>query len=185
MPGSKPSLFSPRWYPKHINRTHSPILATAVPWLSVMIGSLVPQWYSIFSSALVPPFGYLMLLSWRQIRPGVLPVWAGLPLGLFDDLYSGLPFGSGILLWSATLILMELIEARYPWRSVMIDWLVGSAFITAYLLLCFAIANRGDHTIASDALSLQVPLAILLFPLSGRFVAWCDRLRLLRFRAID
>lgn len=185
MAGGRPPLFPQRRYRKEINRTHSPILAMVLPWLSIMFGSIAPQWLSIFSSALVPPLGYLLLVSWRQIHPGVLPVWAGLPLGLFDDLYSGLPFGTSILLWSITLIAMEFVETRYPWRSVLVDWLAGSVLVTLYLATCFALVNRGDHAISPLPLLVQVPLAILLLPLSGRFVAWCDRLRLLRFRSTE
>ncbi|MFM5906419.1 MAG: rod shape-determining protein MreD [Novosphingobium sp.] len=182
---SRPPLFPQRWYPKEINRTHSPILATALPWLSIMLGSLVPQWYSIFSSGLVPPFGYLMLVSWRQVRPGVLPVWAGWPLGMFDDLYSGLPFGTGVLLWSATLIIMEVLEARYPWRGVIVDWLVGASLASAYLIITIAIASHSAFAASAASLAIQLALAALLLPLCGRFVSWCDRLRLLRFRSID
>ncbi|PLK27758.1 rod shape-determining protein MreD [Novosphingobium sp. TH158] len=185
MAGGRPPLFAQRRYRKEINRTHSPILAVLVPWLSIMLGSLATQWLSIFSSALAPPFGYLLLVSWRQIRPGVLPVWSGLPLGLFDDLYSGLPFGSAILLWSLTLIVMEMVEARFPWRSVLVDWLAGSVLVTAYIVLCFLFGTPGEHGVSPLALLIQVPLAILLLPLSGRFAAWCDRMRLVRFRSID
>ncbi|MFM5955402.1 MAG: rod shape-determining protein MreD [Novosphingobium sp.] len=182
---SRPPLFPQRWYPKEINRTHSPVLATALPWLSIMLGSLVPQWCSIFSSPLMPPFGYLMLVSWRQVRPGVLPVWAGWPLGMFDDLYSGLPFGTGVLLWSMTLIFMDILESRYPWRGVFVDWLVGAALASTYLLIAFVIANHSSDAASSAGLVIQLALTALLLPLCGRWVSWCDRLRLLRFRSID
>lgn len=182
---SRPPLFPQRWYRKEINRTHSPMFATVLPWLSILFGSLAPQWYSVFSSPLMPPFGFIMLVCWRQIRPGVLPVWAGWPLGLFDDLYSGQPFGSGVLLWSATLLIMEVLEARYPWRGILVDWLVGSALVTSYILLSFLIANHGEHSISPAGLIIQVPLAILLLPLCSRFAALGDRLRLSRFRSID
>lgn len=178
-------LFPQRRYRKEINRTHSPVLATAVPWLSIMFGSLVPQWVTIFSAPLMPPLGFMMLVCWRQIRPGVLPVWAGWPLGLFDDLYSGLPFGTGVLLWSAALVVMEVLEVRYPWRGILVDWLVGSALTSAYIVLTFIFANHLEHGNSPAGLLIQVPLAALLLPLCGRFAAWWDRLRLARFRTID
>ncbi|MEJ6009117.1 rod shape-determining protein MreD [Novosphingobium aquae] len=181
---SRPPLFPQRRYRKEINRSHSPVLANVMPWLSIMLASVVPQWLSIFSAPVLPPFGYLMLVAWRQVRPGVLPVWAGLPLGLFDDLYSGLPLGSGILLWSLTLIAMELLEATYPWRGVLVDWLVGSVLATGYILLTCLIGGHGAPAIAVTPVLFQILASILLFPLVGRFAAWCDRLRLIRFRSI-
>ncbi len=78
---------------------------------------------------MLPPFGFMLLVAWRQVRPGLLPVWAGLPLGLFDDIYSGQPFGSAMLLWSLAMILLELVEARFPWRNFLLDWLVSAVLI--------------------------------------------------------
>ncbi len=85
---------------KRINRAPSPFIARGLPWLSIMLASLVPGWLVIASAPVMPPLGFLVLVAWRQLRPGLLPVWAGLPLGLFDDLYSGQPLGSAVLLWS-------------------------------------------------------------------------------------
>lgn len=170
-------------YPQRINRAHSPVVARAVPWLSIMFGTLLPQWLTIASAPLVPPLGYLFLLAWRQLRPGVLPVWAGLPLGLFDDLYSGQPVGAGVVTWSVTMVALEAIEARFPWRSAVMDWLVAALFIAGYLLAGLIVVDASGATVRVEALLPQVLLAILLFPLAGRFVGWLDRLRLVRFRA--
>ncbi|MFM6933188.1 MAG: rod shape-determining protein MreD [Novosphingobium sp.] len=181
---SRPPLFPQRRYRKEINRTHSPVLASAMPWLSIMLASVLPQWLSIFSAAVLPPFGYLLLVAWRQVRPGVLPVWAGLPLGLFDDLYSGMPLGTGILLWSITLIGMELLEARYPWRGLLVDWLAGSVIAGVYIVLCSVIAGTGDSGMSALPMLFQIAASALLFPLVGRYAAFCDRLRLKRFRSM-
>ena len=112
---------------KTINRAPSPFLARAVPWLSVMLASLAPTMPLIASAPVLPPLGFMFLLSWRQLRPGLLPVWAGLPLGLFDDLYSGQPFGSAMLTWSLAMIVLDVIEARFPWRSFLFDWAEAAA----------------------------------------------------------
>lgn len=86
-------------YGPRINREHSPLVALTIPWLSIMVGSLLPMLFIATALPLVPPTGFLMLVAWRLVRPGLLPVWAGLPLGFFDDLFSGQPLGSAILLW--------------------------------------------------------------------------------------
>ena len=123
-------------------------LAYAVPWLSVMLGLAAAR--SCRSSApvpLVPPLGFLMLLAWRLLRPGLLPVWAGFPLGLFDDLFSGQPFGSAMLLWSLAMIGLEMIEARFPWRGFYQDWLVAGVVAAWYLLIAalFSGGAIGGH----------------------------------------
>ena len=64
-----------------INRAPSPVLAVATPWLLVMLGSLSPALPVIASAPVVPPLGFLVLMAWAQLPPGLLPVWAGVPLG--------------------------------------------------------------------------------------------------------
>lgn len=132
----------------------------------------------------MPPLGFLFLLAWRQLRPGLLPVWAGLPLGFIDDLYSGQPMGSAMLLWSAAMILLEAIEQRFPWRSYLMDWLVAAGVIFAYLLLASTLAQTGMTGRAATVLAPQLLLSVLIFPLGERFIAMCDRLRLWRFRIL-
>ena len=80
-------------YGSRINRTQSPLRAGSVPYLSIMLGSLVPLLLIADVMPLLPPLGFLMLIAWRLMRPGLLPLWAGAPLGAFDDLVSGQPFG--------------------------------------------------------------------------------------------
>lgn len=167
---------------KKINRAPSPLIAIVVPWLTVMLGSLSPTWPLIASAPLLPPLGFLVLLAWRQLRPGLLPVWAGLPLGLFDDLFSGQPLGSAVLLWSIALIVLELIELRFPWRNFLLDWLVAAGLILAYLPTAMGIAM--GTTPSPVVLAPQLLISIFAYPLVGRLVAVFDRLRLVPFRAL-
>ena len=166
---------------RRINRRPSPFLARGAPWLSVMLGSLLPGMLFVASAPLMPPFGFLTLLAWRQLRPGLLPVWAGLPLGLFDDLYSGQPMGSAILLWSVTMIVLDAIEARFPWRSFMLEWLLAAVLIVIYALASLGAANAAGASAPVAILAPQVILAVLLYPVIGRIVALLDRFRLIRF----
>lgn len=170
---------------RRINRAPSLWLASSVPWLLVMAGSLVPLWFVISSAPVLPPFGFLILVAWKQVRPGLLPMWAGLPLGLFDDLYSGQPFGSGILLWSLAMIVLDLVEMRIPWRNFAVEWLVGAAIIAAYILACLGIANAGGGSTPAIVVVPQLVVSMLLYPLVGRMVAAFDRFRLLPLRKLD
>ena len=169
---------------RQINRSHSPVLARSVPWLTVMAGSVLQTLPTIGSAPLVPPLGFLALLGWRQLHPGLLPVWAGLPLGLVDDLFSGQPMGCGMTLWSIAMIAFDLIEQRFPWRSYLLDWAVAAAAIVLYLLVSGLLAHAGRGIGAVELLGPQLVLSVLIFPLVERLIAVCDRMRLRRFRTI-
>lgn len=164
-----------------LNRVPSPLLARSVPWISVMIASLVPGWLFIASAPVMPPFGFLVLVAWMQLRPGLLPAWAGAPLGLFDDLVSGQPLGSGVLLWSLSIIVLEVIEMRLPWRNFLMEALAGAALIAAYLALGLGFANIAGASTPLVVIVPQILISVLLYPLVGRFVAGLDRLRLVPF----
>lgn len=171
-------------YGSRINRTHSRILAYAAPWLSIMVGSLVTQLPIAVAVPLMPPLGFLMLISWRLVRPGLLPVWVGVPLGAFDDLFSGQPFGSGILLWSLTMLAIELLEFRFPWRGFVQDWLVASLMVSVYLALAALLSGASPSPYMFVALAPQLVLSLLLFPIVARLTAGLDRLRLTRIRVL-
>lgn len=166
---------------KRINRAPSPILAIGLPWVSVMLASMLTGAIIIASAPVVPPFGFLFYISWRQLRPGLLPVWAGLPLGLFDDLYSGQPFGSAILLWSIAAIVFEVVEARLPWRNFLTEWLVASGMIVAYILACLLLANLAGGSTPLPVVLPQIVISVLIYLLVGRTVAFLDRVRLTPF----
>lgn len=174
-----------RFRSRPLGRAPSPVLALAIPWLSIMLASLLPLMPVIASAPVLPPFGLLVMLGWRQVRPGVLPIWAGLPLGMFDDLFSGQPFGSAILLWSVAMIGLDAIEARFPWRSYWLDWLVSAGLICACQILGLTFANAAGGSAGIAVLVPQLMTAILLFPLSGRLVAVLDRLRLMPIVDLD
>lgn len=167
-----------------INRSPSPLLALAMPWLVIALGSLSPYWPLVASAPVVPPLGFMALIAWQQARPGLLPVWAGLPLGLFDDLFSGQPMGSALLLWSLAMIALDTIELRTPWRNFLSTWAVAATMIAAYLVLTLLIATHGAGRTLPTVLIPQLVLSLLLYPLVARLVAAADRLRLVQLRQI-
>ena len=171
-------------YGSKINRTHLPLLAYGVPWASILLGSLTP-WLPIISPApVLPPFGFLFMLAWRLQRPGLLPLWAGLPLGMFDDLYSGQPFGSGVLLFSLAMIAIELIEIRFPWRNFWLDWLTAAANLVIYLVVAAVLSGAQIDPVQLKVIGPQIVLTVVLYPILARFVVHLDRMRLMRVRRI-
>ena len=174
----------PDRYERRINRAPSPVFTFAGPWISVVLGSLLPGWLIIASAPIVPPLGFLILLAWRQVRPGILPIWSGVVLGGFDDLISGQPFGSAILLWCIAMLGLEALELRVPWRNFFTEWLVASGLITAYVLLSGLFANAAGGASDLWILTPQIVLSVLIYPMIARMIAWMDRVRLLRFSVI-
>ena len=169
---------------KRINRAPSPILSRGVPWASVMLLSLVPFAPLVVSAPIMPPLAFMALLAWRMLRPGMLPVWAGAPLGAFDDLFSGQPFGSAVLLWSCAMLVMELVDIRLRWRGFVQDWALAAALIAAFLVLATLIANLTGGAAPVRMILPQIALAVVVHPLVTRLVAALDRLRLLPLRKV-
>ena len=101
---------------------------------------------------------------------------------MFDDLFSGQPLGSGVLLWSLTMIAIELLDRRLPWRSFAQDWTAATLSLLGYLLAAFLVSGATATAPALVALGPQALLSALLFPAAARLVATLDRLRLTRYR---
>lgn len=164
-----------------INRAPSSIVARGFPWFTVMLASLLPGFALIASAPVLPPLGFLVFISWRQLRPGLLPMWAGLPLGLFDDIFSGQPFGSAVLMFSLAAIALDVIETRLPWRNFLVEWLVAMILIIIYIAFGVVLANMGGAITPLRMTGPQIVISILAYPLVGRFVALADRFRLTPF----
>jgi rod shape-determining protein MreD len=171
-------------YGSRINRAPSPWRARSVPYLSIMLASFLPVLLLADLMPLVPPVGFMMLLAWRMVRPGLLPVWGGAPLGAFDDLFSGQPFGCAVLLWSLAMIAMEVVESRFPWRGFWQDWFAAAIALIIYGLALVALSGA-EVTAGMVMVALpQLAAAILFYPIASRLVAGLDRFRLLRTRKI-
>jgi rod shape-determining protein MreD len=171
-------------YGQRINRAPSAWRVRSVPYVAIMFASLAPVLLLADLMPLLPSFGFLMLLGWRLVRPGLLPLWAGAPLGAFDDLFSGQPFGSAILLWSLALIVIELIETRFPWRDFWHDWFTAGLLALFYWIATIILSGAPVTQAMLLAALPQALLAVLLYPIIARMVASLDRFRLARARRI-
>lgn len=147
-----------------------------VPIASVLLGSLVTIVPVIALNPLLPPFGLMVLLAWRLLRPELFPIWAAAPFGLFDDLVSGQPMGSAVLLWTAAFFAIELFDTRLVWRDFWQDWLIAALALAFCLIGGRLIASPIDAHV-DTMLLVQILLSALLFPLIARLVAWLDRKR--------
>lgn len=151
----------------------------AVPVLSVVIGSFASALPLIASWPLLPPIGLVLLIAWRLLRPELWPLWIGLPLGLLDDLVSGNPLGTAMMLWTLILIAADLGENQLVWRDYWLDWVLATAAIASYIVLAmFATSLTGGGSPAFAPLLPQLVASAFAFPLALRLCARLDRWRL-------
>ncbi len=167
-----------------IDRAPSTILAIGLPWVSILCASLAPFLPIISPMPVLPPIGFMLLVAWRLLRPGLLPLWAGIPLGLFDDLFSGQPLGSAILLFSLALLMIETIELRFPWRGFWQDWLVAAMLLGIYVPFTALVSGATITFLQFQVIIPQLLLSIVLFPIIVRMVALLDKTRLRRIRRL-
>lgn len=150
--------------------------ARALPWATVMAGSLVTIFPVAATLPLMPPCGLLMLLAWRLLAPLALRRWAPALLGLFDDCLSGQPMGSATLLWTLSFFLIDLFDQRTIFRAFAQDWLIAATAIALCLVGGRLLATPlGGHV--DSVLVAQIAVSIFLFPFAARIVAWVDRRR--------
>jgi rod shape-determining protein MreD len=163
--------------PKPFQTPLPPARARALPWLTVMAGSLVTIFPIAATFPVVPPFGLLMLLAWRLLAPLALRRWSPALLGLFDDCLSGQPLGSAMLLWTLVFFMIDLFDQRTIFRAFAQDWLIAAVAITFCLVGGRLLASPlGAHV--DFVLLPQIAVTILLFPFAARVIAWVDRRRI-------
>lgn len=154
------------------------VRAHAVPLLSTMAGSSLTLLPVVSSWPALPPFGFLMLIAWRLLRPELWAAWIALPLGLFDELMGGQPVGSAMFLWTATMLTLDFADTRLLWRDFWIDWLLAAGAIIACIAGTILLSGLHRQT---DALMIAIPqmlVSLLCFPITMRICVRLDRLRL-------
>jgi rod shape-determining protein MreD len=150
--------------------------ARLLPWATVMAGSLLTILPLGANLSLLPPFGLLALLSWRLLAPFAIRRWAPAFLGLFDDLVSGQPVGSAMLLWTLAYFLVGALEARSGLRDFWQNWLIAAAAITL-VLVGGRVAATPLAAHVDVALAAQIVLSVLIFPAVAFLIARVDARR--------
>lgn len=161
-----------------IGRAPSTAQRQAVPIVSTILGSLTPILPVVATAPTMPPWGLLILLAWRMLHRNLWPVWMGLPLGLFDDLFSGQPLGSSMMLWTLALLGLDLLDRRMLWRDFRQEWIIAGGLIAAVTLFQLAIAHFTGGGTSPVYLIPQIVVSALAFPLVARVCAVLDDWRL-------
>lgn len=153
-----------------------------VPIATVLVASALPTMLPLVaSSPVLPPLGLLFFLSWQLLRTEMWPVWIGLPLGLWDDLFSGAPIGTAIGLWTLASIAIAYLSQRIYWRGFLHDWMIGALLVAIVQALAALIAH--PHARPGHILGLVLPqiiVSVLLVPLFLRLTGKFDNFRLKR-----
>ena len=149
-----------------------------LPILATLAASCLVLLPFIAVTPAMPPFGFMMLIAWRLLRPELWPMWIGLPLGLFDDLVSGQPIGSAMMLWTLALVAIDVIDQRLVWRDYWQDWLIAAGLTIAVLLGGLVTANMAGGEGHVLLIVPQIVISILIYPAVARVCALLDRWRL-------
>lgn len=157
-----------------------PLRMNAVPAGSVMVGSALSGLPFIVETPIMPPFGFILLLSWRMLRSDLWPVWIGIPLGFWDDLISGQPVGSAVALWTITMLAMDALDRRVVWRNYWIDWALAGMALLVLLVTGALLARAGNAADIIRLIAPQYTLSVFLVPLAMLLVSRLDAWRLKR-----
>jgi rod shape-determining protein MreD len=148
------------------------------PALTVMLASMAPVAPIIVTIPILPPLGFMLFVCWRLIHKDIWAPWAGALLGLFDDIWSGQPLGSGMVLWALTQMILDVVERRILWRDYWRDWALAGMCIAAMLSAALFIANETGGHLRWVYIVPQIIIAIFAHPLVMRVCAWFDAWRL-------
>jgi len=148
-----------------------------VPLASTMAGSLVSLAPVVLTEPLLPPFGFLVLIGWRLLRGGIWPVWIGLPLGLWDDLFSGQPIGSAMFSWTLAMLALDAFDRRLPFRDHRQDWAIAVLATAGVLLADWLIVGATGGLTSPLVMVPQLALSALIYPLIARGCGSLDRWR--------
>ncbi|HVH37404.1 MAG TPA: rod shape-determining protein MreD [Sphingomicrobium sp.] len=152
--------------------------AAYVPAGSVVLGSLLSAMPIISTSGWYPDFGFLVLIAWRLLRADAWPAWWAAPLGFINDLLSGLPIGMSVTLWTAVMIVMDLVDRRTIWRDYWIEWALAAALVIAAETFEWWLAALTGAGFFYGSIVPPVMVSVLAFPIVAWLVSRLDRWRL-------
>ncbi|MEO5772573.1 MAG: rod shape-determining protein MreD [Sphingomicrobium sp.] len=153
-------------------------LARVIPAASVVFAILLSALPIVSTSGWYPDFGFLTLIAWRLLRSDPWPAWWAAPLGLVNDLIIGWPVGQSIAFWSATMLVLDLVDRRTIWRDYWIEWAVACLLllINAWVQWWIAATVGADLPFRSAVPALLI--SIFVFPIAAWTVSRIDRWRL-------
>ena len=151
-----------------------------VPLISTIVAILLALLPIVAQAPLIPDFGFLLLVTWRLLRPEIWTPRTALVLGLLSDLVTGHPLGQGMLLWTSAFLALDLIDSRLGFRDYWMDWLIAAAVLTFEIIGGWYIALLMGAEVRFAVMLPQIGLSLLAYPVAARLVLGLDRWRLMR-----
>ena len=154
--------------------------APYVPAATVVFASLLAALPIVSMSGWYPNFGFMVLISWRLLRADPWPAWWAAPLGLINDLFTGYPVGFSVALWSATMLVLDLIDRRTMWRDYWIEWVLAAVLLAIDQYLQWRLAAATGADVPFTRMLPPIVISICVFPLSAWLISRIDAWRLKR-----
>jgi rod shape-determining protein MreD len=88
--------------------------------------------------------------------------------------------GLSVLLWSATMLALDLIDRRTMWRDYWIEWVVAAVLLAVDQWLQWRIAALTGADVPAWRMATPLVISICVFPVSAWLVARIDAWRLRR-----
>jgi len=159
---------------RDLRRRYVPLISTLA---AILLGAVLPV---VAESPWMPNLGFLVLLTWRLMRPELWPIWAAAAFGLAADLVSGAPLGQSTLLWTAIFLGLDSLDAWMGTRDYWLDWAAAAAAIFFHGVGVWYIALLMRSDVAFWVMAPQLAMSVLAYPIAARLILLLDRWRLSR-----
>jgi rod shape-determining protein MreD len=157
-----------------LRRRYVPSVSTAV---AILLGAMLPL---VPGSAWLPNLGFLMLVTWRLVRPEIWRAQAALAFGLAADIVSGAPLGQSMLLWTLVFLGFDSLDSLLGVRDYWLDWAAAAAAILFHSVGVWYVALLMGSDTRFWIMVPQIILSVLFYPIAARIVLALDRWRLAR-----
>ncbi len=151
-----------------------------VPLVSTVVAMMMALLPIVASTLWIPNIGFLILITWRLMRPEIWSAQVALGFGFAADLISGAPLGQSMLLWTLVFLGLDYADSLLGVRDYWLDWLLAAAASAFHSAGTWIIALLMGAEISPWLMVPQLCLAILAYPLAARIVLRLDRWRLAR-----
>jgi rod shape-determining protein MreD len=152
-----------------------------IPFASTVFMMLLGLMPIVASTLWMPNLAFLILITWRLLRPEIWQAQVALGLGLLADLIvPGAPLGQSMLLWTIVFLGLDYADHLLGVRDYWLDWVLAAAAILFHSAGVWYIALLMGAKVSFLVMVPQILLSILAYPLMARIVLRLDRWRLSR-----
>lgn len=152
--------------------------AEYVPAASVVAASALALLPIVSASGWWPNTGLMILIAWRMLRADAWPAWWAAPLGFINDLLTGTPLGLSVTLWTAIMLVMDMVDRRTQWRGYAIEWGVACLLIAFGGWVEWQVAALNGAPVPFAQVAPAAIVEMLAFPFAAMIVLRIDRWRL-------